>query len=151
MSNRRPVSPQVAVGAVVMKEGKVLLVKRKKPPSRGQWAIPGGSVKLGETLQEAAEREIREETGLRIKANKTVYTFDVIERDEEGRVRFHYVIVDLTADLLGGELHPADDAEDAAWFGPDEIEHAGVNERTRAFLHEFVSEKIPPSEARSFP
>ena len=143
-------SPQVAVGAVVVKEGKILLVKRKKPPSKGQWAIPGGSVKLGETLKEATEREIREETGLRIKAKKPVYTFDVIERDEEGRVRFHYVIVDLVADLLGGELHPSDDAEDAAWFSPDEIDQAGINESTRAFLHEFFREKTSPSGAWSF-
>ena len=144
MRNKKPVSPQVAVGAVVVKEGKVLLVKRNKAPGKGQWAIPGGSVKLGETLQEAAEREIREETGLRIKAKKPVYTFDVIERDEQGRVRFHYVIVDLVADVLGGELHPSDDAADAAWFGLDEIEHAGVNESTRAFLHEFFCEKTFP-------
>ena len=65
-------SPQVAVGAVVVKEGKILLVKRKKPPSKGQWAIPGGSVKLGETLKEATEREIREETGLRIKYPRNI-------------------------------------------------------------------------------
>ena len=147
MRNRTPVSPQVAVGAVVVKEGKILLVKRKKPPSKGQWAIPGGSVKLGETLKEATEREIREETGSRIKAKKPVYTFDVIERDEQGRVRFHYVIVDLVADVLGGELHPSDDAADAAWFGLDEIEHAGVNESTRAFLHEYSCEKTTPSGA----
>lgn len=124
----------VAVGAIVVYDGKILLVKRNKAPHKDLWAIPGGSVKLGETLQEAAEREIREETGLTIKAKKPVYTFDLIERDEKGAVRFHYVIVDLSADYVSGKLHPADDVRDARWFSSEELSGIYLTESTRQLL-----------------
>lgn len=124
----------MAVGAILLKENKILLVRRNKEPSKGTWAIPGGSVKLGETLQQAAEREIREETGLRIQAKEPVYLFDLIDRDDQGQIRFHYLIIGLMADLIGGELHPSDDALDARWFGPGEIEGARVTESTKQFL-----------------
>ena len=92
--NDYPDTPRVAVGAIVFKGNEVLLVRRANPPSRDVWAIPGGNVKLGESLQQAAEREILEETGVRIHAGAPVFTFDYIDRDEAGRVKFHYVIVD---------------------------------------------------------
>ena len=127
-------TPQLAVGAVVLSDNKILLEKRKKEPNLGQWAIPGGSVQLGETLQEAVEREIREETGLMVKARDIVHTFEVIERDDNGRIRFHYVIIDLNADVIGGKLHPSDDALDARWFGHDELKKVIVTESTQVFL-----------------
>jgi ADP-ribose pyrophosphatase len=128
-------APQVAVGAIVVKDEKILLVKRNKAPHKDLWAIPGGSVELGETLQEAAEREVREETGLIIKAGKPIYTFDLIERDKAGDVRFHYLIVDLFAEHVGGKLHPADDALDARWFAPKDLAHIAVSDSTRKLLH----------------
>ena len=134
MKNNLPLTPQVAIGAVVIQDNRVLLVKRNKEPGKGDWAIPGGSVKLGETLQQAAEREILEETGLRIKAREPVYIFDAIIRDEEGQIRFHYVIIDLMADFISGEPVPSDDAADARWFGPKELEGFKVSERTKDLL-----------------
>ncbi len=127
-------APQVAVGAIVINDEKILLVKRNKAPHKNLWAIPGGSVEPGETLQEATEREIREETGLTIRAKEPVYTFDLIERDEKGAVRFHYVIVDLSADYISGDLQPADDALDARWFSSAELEHLPMPESTRNLL-----------------
>jgi 8-oxo-dGTP diphosphatase len=127
-------APRVAVGAIVIKDGKILLVKRNKAPHKDFWAIPGGSVELGETLQEAAEREIREETGVTIEAKEPVFTFDLIERDEKGNVRFHYVIVDLAADYRHGELRPADDVRDARWFSSEELSHIHMTESTRQLL-----------------
>ena len=135
MSTREyPENPQVAVGAIVIKDGRVLLVKRSQPPSEGLWAIPGGRGELGETLQQAAEREIVEETGLTIRAGDPVYTFDVIERDDAGRIRFHYVIVDLMADYISGELNASDDASEARWVTPEELDGLSVSESTKEVL-----------------
>ena len=113
-----PDAPRVAVGAVVMHEDKVLLVLRNQAPAKGMWAIPGGSVELGETMKRAAEREIMEETGLRIRAGEVIYAFDTIHTDPQGGVQYHYVILDLLAELLDPDqpLRPADDVRDAAWF-----------------------------------
>ena len=123
MANREyPDSPRVGVGAVVLKEGRVLLVRRGVAPANGLWAIPGGGLELGETLREAAEREILEETGITIRAGEPVFTCDVCHRDDDGRVRFHYVIVDLAADYVSGEVSAADDALEARWVTPEEIE-----------------------------
>jgi 4-nitrophenyl phosphatase len=129
-----PDGPRVAVGAVVFREGRVLLVKRGKPPSEGLWAIPGGSVELGETLQVAAEREIMEETGIRIKAGDPVYTFDAIQRDGDGRIRFHYVIVDLLADYIEGDPKAGDDALDVRWVHPSELDRMNVSRKTLDLL-----------------
>ncbi len=130
-----PNVPRVAVGAIVFRDGRVLLIKRGQPPSQGQWAIPGGRVELGETLQAAAEREIDEETGLTIRAGNPAYTFDVIVRDDAGRVRFHYVIIDLLADYLGGELRPGDDAREARWVAPQDLAGLPVSQTTRDLLN----------------
>ena len=135
MSEREyPECPQVAVGAIVIRNRQVLLVRRNQPPSKGLWAIPGGSVELGETLQQAAEREIMEETGLTIRAGNPVYTFEVIEQDDIGRIRFHYVIIDLVADYLTGDLHSGDDVSEARWVTPEELDRLPVNETTREVL-----------------
>jgi 8-oxo-dGTP diphosphatase len=135
MSRREyPDGPICGVGAVVIKEGKVLLVKRGVDPNKGMWAIPGGSLKLGETLQEGAEREIMEETGVTIKAKEPVYSFDFFERDNDGRVRFHYVIVDMIADYICGEVQGADDALDARWVSPEELKDLQVSRNTLKIL-----------------
>jgi 8-oxo-dGTP diphosphatase len=117
-----PDVPRVGVGAVVVKDGRVLLVKRGKPPSLGMWAIPGGRVELGETLQQAVERELLEETGITVRAGSPILTFDVIIRDDDSRVRFHYVIVDMLAEYIDGEARAGDDAHDAGWKTAQEID-----------------------------
>ena len=128
--NNYPGHPRVAVGAVVFKDGCVLLVRRGQPPAENLWAIPGGNVEIGETLQEAAEREILEETGVQIRASKPIYTFDVIDRDMAGKVRFHYVIVDLAAEYVLGEPSPGDDALEARWVSAGEIHNLKVSPAT---------------------
>jgi 8-oxo-dGTP diphosphatase len=129
-----PDYPRVAVGAVVFKADKVLLVLRGKPPAENQWAIPGGCVELGETLQEAAQREILEETGIVIQAGKPVYTFDAVERDKNGRIQFHYVIVDLTAEYISGEIRAGDDAADVKWIKCEDLQNQNVSATTRKLL-----------------
>ena len=129
-----PDAPRVAVGAVVFHEERVLLVRRGQAPSDGQWAIPGGGVELGETLAQAAEREIREETGVLIAAGEPIYVFDLIERDPADGVRFHYVIVDLAARYIGGEPYAGDDAAEARWVSAHEIKQLTVSPPTRKLL-----------------
>jgi 8-oxo-dGTP diphosphatase len=129
-----PHSPQVAVGAIVFRDDKVLLVKRNQPPGKGLWALPGGSVTLGETLHEAAEREIREETGITIRAKAPRCVFDVIERDDRGLIRFHYVVVDLDADYISGEPTAGDDASEACWVALDHLDTMPVSKHTRQLL-----------------
>lgn len=125
---------RVGVGAVVIRDGKVLLVRRGRAPGKGLWAIPGGSVELGESLQAAAEREILEETGIVIRAGEPVYAFDLIEKDESGNLRFHYVIIDLKAEYVSGEPAAADDAEDARWLTPEDLKDFNVAPVTLEFL-----------------
>ena len=134
MANRTyPESPRVGVGALVIHEDKVLLVRRGVAPNEGLWAVPGGSLELGETLQAGAERETLEETGIEVKAKKPVYAFDYIERDEKG-VRFHFVIIDLWADYMSGEPVGSDDALEAKWVGKTDIDTLPVGENTLKLL-----------------
>lgn len=142
VDTRYPPTPRVAVGAVVIKNRAVLLVKRGKAPSGGKWAIPGGSVELGETLRQAAEREIFEETNIRIRAGEPVYTFDFIERDQQGVVRFHYIIVDLAAEYLDGDLMPGDDAAQAAWIPFNNLDSLDINATTREFLAKYLAQGL---------
>ncbi|HOI72761.1 MAG TPA: NUDIX hydrolase [Syntrophales bacterium] len=131
MSGREyPDRPRVGVGAIVIHEGRVLLVERGIDPSRGLWAIPGGSLELGETIQAGAEREILEETGIVIRAGEPVYTFDFFERDAEGRIRFHYVIVDVIGEYVSGRVQGADDAADARWLSPEDLAALPVSRNT---------------------
>lgn len=133
-SNHRPAAPKVGVGAVVFHESAVLLVKRRNPPCTNEWAIPGGKVRLGETLQQAAEREILEETGIQIKAGEPIYAFDLIENDAAGEVRWHYAIIDLKAEYVAGEIQAGDDAASAAWFTREDLAGVTVNATTLKLL-----------------
>lgn len=133
-SKRYPDAPRPAVGAVVFKAHAVLLVRRANPPARGRWAIPGGSVRLGETLQAAAEREILEETGVAIQARDPVFVFDTIQQDASGQVKYHYVIIDLVAEYISGAPRAGDDAADARWVSESELAELNVNPATRRLL-----------------
>ena len=152
MSNREyPDHPRVGVGAVVLREGRVLLVRRGVAPARGLWAIPGGGLRIGETLQAGAEREILEETGIVIRAGAPVFTCDSLERDAEGHFRFHYVIVDMAADYVSGEVRAADDALEARWLSPAEVRNLPATKTTLKLLQQigFISPVFPGKEVMS--
>ena len=138
-----PDAPRVAVGALVVYQNKVLLILRGEAPAKGMWAVPGGSVNLGETLQAAAEREVLEETGLQIKAGQVIYSFEKIQHDKAGQVQYHYVILDLEAEPLdpAQRLVPADDAVEAGWFTLADLDRLNlpVSETTWALLQKKLS------------
>ncbi len=122
MRRRYPDAPVVSVGAVVVREGRVLMAQRGHPPGEGMWAFPGGVVDLGETLAEAVEREIREECGIRVRVLRPFAVVDRILRDAAGRVEYHYVIVDMLAEWVEGEVRPSSDARRVGWFTVEELE-----------------------------
>lgn len=134
-TNAYPERPRVGVGAVVIHDEKILLVKRAGEPNKGLWAIPGGTLKLGETMREGAAREILEETGVTIAVGECIYVFDLIERDPGGKIKFQFVVVDFAALYVKGEPKGADDAEEAGWFGPEEFCDLPVSENTLKILH----------------
>ena len=152
MSHREyPDHPRVGVGAVVLREGRILLVRRGVQPAQGLWAIPGGALRLGETLQAGAEREILEETGIIIRAGAPLFTCDSFEKDGAGRIRFHYVIVDVAADYVSGDVKEADDALEARWVSPAEIRELPVTKTTLKLLQQigFISPVFPGKEVMS--
>jgi ADP-ribose pyrophosphatase YjhB (NUDIX family) len=116
-----PAAPVVGVGGVLVHEGRVLLIRRGKEPLYGRWVVPGGTVELGEPLDEALVREMREETGLEVEPLELLTVFDRIQRDG-GQVLYHYVIVDYLCRWLSGEARAASDALEVAWAAPDELD-----------------------------
>jgi len=114
MQREFPEAPLVGVGAVVVDEGRVLLVRRGTEPLKGQWSLPGGMLELGESLSAAVVREVREETGLIIESVELVELLDRIHREGE-RVRYHYVIADYLCRVTGGSLQAASDADAVRW------------------------------------
>ena len=117
-----PDRPYIGVGAVIVADGKVLIVKRKYEPLAGQWSIPGGAVELGETLEDSVAREMLEETGLEVAVGPVIEVFDRITRDDQGNVQYHFVLVDYLCWPVGGELQPASDVAAARFVEPSELE-----------------------------
>ncbi len=116
-----PNHPLPGVGGVLLRNGKILLARRKTEPGRGYWAVPGGLVELGETLEEAVRREMLEETGLEVVPLYPIYADTVLVRDPDGKVKYHYVLVDLLCKQVGGRLRPGGDVKEVRWV---ELNHA---------------------------
>ena len=134
MAREYPPGPVVGVGGVVTRDGRALLVRRGHEPRKGEWSLPGGLVELGERLTEAVRREIAEETGLDVEVGPMVETFDRVHRDPEGRVRFHFVIVDYLCVARSGAAIAGSDAEALAWVTSEEIDAFGVNPHAAAVI-----------------
>jgi len=116
MQREYPQQPLVGVGAIIVQDGRVLLIKRAKAPLLGEWSIPGGMLELGESLRQGAEREALEETGLVVRATDLLGVFDRIVPDETKRTLYHYVLIDFLCDKISGNVLAAGDASDARWF-----------------------------------
>lgn len=131
---RYPDRPLLGVGGIVVQEDQVLLVQRAREPQKGLWSIPGGLVKVGETLAQAVRREVEEETGLRVEPVRLVEVFERIVRDGEGRVEYHYVVIDYLCKVTGGRLRPASDVDGVVWARRGELGVYPLTEGTAAVI-----------------
>ncbi|MFH1115407.1 MAG: NUDIX hydrolase [Pseudomonadota bacterium] len=111
----------MGVGALIVDNDRIVLVRRRNEPAQGEWSIPGGLVKLGETLERAVVREAREETGLDVEPKILVKLLERIFPDDRGRVRYHYILADYLCSVVGGSLIAGSDATDAVWAGRSEL------------------------------
>ncbi len=130
MKREYPDSPLVGVGAVIIADGRVLLVKRGHPPLAGEWSIPGGVLEIGETLRAAAVREVREETCLTVEPAELLGVYDRVLRDDAGRTLYHYVLIDFLCRPVSGTALAADDADEVRWFSAIEASELGLAEDT---------------------
>ena len=134
MAREYPAHPVVGVGAVVVRDGRALVVRRAHAPRQGEWSLPGGLLDLGESLADAARREVKEETGLEVSVGPILETFDRVHRDAEGRIQYHFVIVDFLCESADGEPCAGSDAEAVAWVTSEDIERYGINAHAAAVL-----------------
>jgi mutator protein MutT len=135
MPHERPPRPVVGAAAVAFDDaGRVLLVRRGQPPDLGEWSIPGGAIELGETVDEALRREVREETGLEVAVGDFLEIYERIEREADGAVRFHFVVLDYRCTVIGGALRAGDDAADVALVDPAGLDRYPMAESVRRVI-----------------
>lgn len=148
MSDRKyPDRPYVGIGGIIVHEGRVVLVKRRFEPLAGQWSIPGGAVETGETLEACLIREMTEETGFVVEVGPVVEVLDRITRDEEGRVLYHFVLIDYLCRPVGGELRAGSDVAEAVLAEPSEFAQYELTEKALSVIEralEMARDMPPP-------
>ncbi|HEY6349481.1 MAG TPA: NUDIX hydrolase [Candidatus Angelobacter sp.] len=137
-----PDRPIVGVGAVIVRDHRVVLARRARPPLLGRWSLPGGVVELGETLRSATEREVLEETGLTVKAGVVVEILDRIIPGEGGRTQYHYVLVDFLCECLDGDLHAGSDVAEVIWAREDELENYELEDLALAVIKKAFNRQV---------
>jgi 8-oxo-dGTP diphosphatase len=130
MERRYPERPLVGVGAIILRDDQVLLVQRGSEPSYGKWSVPGGLVELGESLQDAIMREVREEVGLEVQVRDLVVALDRVIPDQEGRIEYHYILLDFLCECNQGEPSPASDVMDCAFVPISSLAHYDLTRGT---------------------
>jgi len=140
MKRDYPQAPIVGVGIVCFRGDEVLLIRRGKPPREGSWSLPGGRQKLGETVRDCALRELRQETGVEAEIGPLVDVVDSLTRDGDGKVQYHYTLVDFRADWRSGEPRHGGDAADTRWFAPAELAEIELWRETRRVIEKARSQ-----------
>jgi len=128
MKRDYPERPIIGVGAVIIREDRVLLVRRATEPLKGEWSVPGGVLELGEKLRDGIRREVLEETGLEVEPGEVLDVFDSIFRDEQGRTQYHYVLIDYLCRLLLGEAKAGSDVSEVRWVQEVELAAMGLRD-----------------------
>jgi 8-oxo-dGTP diphosphatase len=141
-----PDQPVVGIGAVVIQDGKIALIKRGNEPSKGKWTIPGGLVELGESLEVAVIRETKEEVCLDVENPTLIGVVDNVDLDEQGKVKYHYVIIDYLVHVKSGVIQAASDAEELRWVPFDEVESYNLTASFRVFFRQ-NKEKLEKSNS----
>jgi 8-oxo-dGTP diphosphatase len=148
MSDRRyPDRPFAGIGGIIVHDGRVVLVKRRFEPLAGQWSIPGGAVEAGETLEACVVREMSEETGFVVEVGPVVEVLDRITRDDEGRVLYHFVLIDYLCRPVGGELQAGSDVAEAVLAEPPDLAQYELTEKALAVIEralEMARDMPPP-------
>ena len=129
-----PERPIVGVGAVIVRDGRVLIVRRRYEPLAGRWSLPGGTLELGETLEAGVAREMQEETGLDVEVGPVIEVFDRILLDADRRVQYHFVLVDYLCRPVGGELRAGSDVDDAIFVDPVGLGPYDLTAKARAVI-----------------
>jgi len=140
VSREYPTRPLVGTGALIVQDGKLLLVRRGAQPGMGKWSIPGGLVELGENVQDAMMREVKEEVGFDVEAVKLTDVVDTVTLDRNGRVQYHFVVVNFLARVVGGEFKTATDILEARWAPVGEVENYDLTKSFRAFFEKHRDE-----------
>jgi len=129
-----PERPVVGVGGVVIRGGRVLLVRRGQPPLLGEWSIPGGMLETGETIVDGVRRELLEETGVEVRVGELIEVFERISLDGEGKAQFHYVVLDYFCEAVRGEAGAASDAAEIAWVAEAEVDGYALSQAARQVI-----------------
>jgi ADP-ribose pyrophosphatase YjhB (NUDIX family) len=135
-----PARPICGVGVIAFRDDdSLLLIRRAREPRRGEWSIPGGAVELGESVRDAALREFREECGGEIRLRELVDVVDIFSRDDAGRMRYHYIVVDYWAEWVGGTLQTSDELIEARWVSANDLDAYALPPWTRAVIEKAVA------------
>ena len=138
-----PRAPLIGVGAVAIKDGKILLMKRAFEPGKGKWSIPGGLVEVGETLSDACAREMEEETGIKIHVLELINAYDMIVPDEAGKIKYHYVLIDFLVKPIGGTERPSVEVLEMKWVTYEEARQLDMTNSARKALQELFGSTGP--------
>ena len=142
MKRDYPERPIIGIGAVIVEQGRVLLVRRATEPLKGEWSVPGGMLELGEKLRDGVRREVAEETGLQVEAGEVLDVVDSIFQDENGRAQYHYVLIDYLCRVVSGQAKAGSDVSEVRWVQEAELGALGLRDSIEQVLHKGLARSL---------